>query len=74
MGSNRRGQERERAAAERNAANQAREIVLRAQRAIGRRRMRQALIREALIAIVVALLFGVLWKQLIVLLAGVAVP
>jgi hypothetical protein len=36
--------------------------------------MRRTLIRDAVIAIVVALLFGIVWKQLIVLLTGVAVP
>jgi hypothetical protein len=36
--------------------------------------MRRALIRDVATAIVVAILFGVVWNQLIVLLTGVAVP
>jgi len=74
MGPNRRRHDGERGAAERNAASQAQEILLRVQRAASRRRMRRALIRDVATAIVVAILFGVVWNQLIVLLTGVAVP
>ena len=82
MGPNRRTQERKRAAeaakrteAERQAAVETREIIAKAQRATSRRaQKRRALIRDAVIALVVAITFGVFWKQLIILLTGVAVP
>jgi uncharacterized membrane protein YdbT with pleckstrin-like domain len=74
MGPNRREREGGRSAAERKAAKQAQEIVSRAQRAASRRRMRKTLIRDAAIAILVAILFGVAWKQIVVILTGVAVP
>ena len=63
MGPNRRTQERERAAAERKAAADAREIVTKAERAAGRKaRRRRTLIRDAVFAIVIAfILFGA-WK------------
>jgi hypothetical protein len=81
MNPNRRIQERKRAEAakrteaERKAAVETREIIAKAQRATSRRtQKRRALIRDAIVALVVAITFGVFWKQLIILLTGVAVP
>jgi hypothetical protein len=63
MGFNRRAQERERAAAERKAAAAARELVAKAERTARRARRRRALIKDALIAIIVALILYGAWKS-----------
>jgi hypothetical protein len=62
MDPNRRAQERERAA-ERKAAAAARELVAKAERSARRARRRGALIKDALIAIIVALILYGAWKS-----------
>jgi hypothetical protein len=75
MGPNRRAQERGRAAAERKAAAAAQELVSKAERAAGQRaRKRRALIRDAVFAIVLALVLFVAWKLISWLALVVAVP
>ncbi len=74
MGPNRRDQDRLRAA-ERTAAAEAREIISKAERAAGRKaRRRRALVRDAVIAGVVAIILAAIWKPLGLLLTAVAVP
>ena len=67
MGPNRRGQESERAAAERKAALAARELVAKAQRTSRRARTRRAVVRDGVLAIVIALILFGLWKVALVL-------
>jgi hypothetical protein len=67
MGPNRRAQERERAAAERKAAEVARKLVARAERTSRRARTRSAVIRDGLLAVVIALILFGLWKVALVL-------
>jgi type II secretory pathway component PulM len=74
MRPNRQNQERLQAV-ERKAVAEAREIISKAERAAGRNaRRRKALIRDAVIALVVAIIIAALWKPLILLLTAVAVP
>jgi hypothetical protein len=74
MRPNRRDQDRLRAA-ERKAGAEAREIISKAERAAGRKaRRRKALLRDAVIAVVVAITIAAIWKPLSLLLAAVAVP
>jgi hypothetical protein len=62
MGPNRRDQERQRAA-ERKAAADAREIVSKVERTSGRKaRRRRALIRDGVVAVVIALMLFGAWK------------
>ena len=50
-------------------------IISKAERAAGRKgRRRKALIRDAIIAVVVAIVIAALWKPLSLLLTAVAVP
>ncbi len=74
MGPNRRAQGRERAD-ERRAAAHAREVIAKAERAAGRKgRSRKALIRDAVIAVVIAIIIAAFWKPMVVLLTAIAVP
>jgi hypothetical protein len=74
MRPNRRDQERQRAV-ERKAAADTRAIISKAERAASRKvRRRKALIRDAIIAVVVAIVIAALWKPLGLLLTAVAVP
>jgi hypothetical protein len=60
---------------ERKAAAETRAIISRAERAASRKgRRRKALIRDAIIAVVVAIIIAALWKPLSLLLTTVAVP
>jgi hypothetical protein len=60
---------------ERKAAAEARAIISRAERAASRKvRRRKALIRDAIIAVVVAIIIAALWKPLDLLLTAVPVP
>jgi hypothetical protein len=60
---------------ERKAAAETRAIISRAERAASRTgRRRKALIRDAIIALVVAIIIAALWKPLSLLLTAVAVP
>ena len=62
MGPNRRDQERQRAA-ERKAAADAREIVSKVERTSGRKaRRHRALIRDGVVAVVIALMLFGAWK------------
>jgi hypothetical protein len=82
MGPYRRPQKRKRAApavkqseAERKAADETQAILAKARRATSRKaQTRRSLMRDMVIALVVAITFGVFWKQLIILLTGVVVP
>jgi len=78
MDPNRRAQDRESAAAERKAGADAREVVSKMERAAGgearKARGRRALIRDAIIAIAVAVALVGAWKLIPLLARVVAVP
>lgn len=60
---------------ERRAPAEARDVISKAERAASRkRRMRKGLIRDAILAVVLAIMIAAFWKPIMALLTAVAVP
>jgi hypothetical protein len=60
---------------ERKAAGHARDVIAKAERTVSRnRRMRNGLIRDAILAVILAIIIAAFWKPMMLLLTAVAVP